>query len=610
MSGETDGILERRELLRATTAGFVIPRMTALTSTRKPAPARRAALAALALFAAAGSAEAFDEVPAPDALKVADRLLESVLDDRLKDGVRRTPADVAKYVLEEVARKEKDPAVRYAAFRETISRAMRGNAFLLAHRAFDELCEHHRLVDILARDPELARRARSKTMAVWTIDELAAAARLATSLEEKVDTLMAASDIGRSGDLARRVAIEQLSIAVECFVRGAAAHARTLARSSVRLAGGHSATRRLARRMLATFDSAVAESSRPEVNAALRRTKSKPSTAEHNRLAGRYLMGGGWRWKRALALLRRCDDAVLVALAKSDAANPTSFAQRLELADRWRDRAAEETESHYRDGIARRALHWYTLALGDLRSISERRVREKTLEKIEELRRTHDLWEVSEIALARAKVIFTFEPDTVSGTKDRIVKDQSGYGFVGALRGKAAVVEGIAGSGLRFDGNSRVRVERTDALRFTRRMTATAWIRSDHPEGAICVQHRSGPNGCFVFSISRGRFFFGASPRPHLSDPIADGEWHHVVGVYDSSAGRVAHYIDGELVASFEEKLPLPNKQFGTRVGNESSHRWYFRGTIDEVALIPRALSPREVNSLFERGRAGRPLAD
>jgi parallel beta-helix repeat protein len=92
---------------------------------------------------------------------------------------------------------------------------------------------------------------------------------------------------------------------------------------------------------------------------------------------------------------------------------------------------------------------------------------------------------------------------------------------------------------------------------------------------------------------------------------ISEGEWHNVVGTWDSSTGEMHFYLDGVLMASdIFQKASLCDCDANFSVGSSGDNGAYpgnpvtsnfddFNGTIDEVAVWNRALSEDEIEDLY-----------
>lgn len=93
---------------------------------------------------------------------------------------------------------------------------------------------------------------------------------------------------------------------------------------------------------------------------------------------------------------------------------------------------------------------------------------------------------------------------------------------------------------------------------------------------------------------------------------LRDGKWHHVaVTVERASTTGAKLYVDGRVIGTFD---PTPAQGDLTTdqpliIGLHPSYPNYdgnFRGGIDEISLYKRALSPKEIEGIYQAGRAGK----
>jgi hypothetical protein len=77
-----------------------------------------------------------------------------------------------------------------------------------------------------------------------------------------------------------------------------------------------------------------------------------------------------------------------------------------------------------------------------------------------------------------------------------------------------------------------------------------------------------------------------------------DGQWHHVVGVYDGKASQL--YVDGTLVSSAAGTGLIATNQYWIEVGENAEQTGrYWNGKISEVSLYNSPLSSIDVSNLF-----------
>jgi len=79
------------------------------------------------------------------------------------------------------------------------------------------------------------------------------------------------------------------------------------------------------------------------------------------------------------------------------------------------------------------------------------------------------------------------------------------------------------------------------------------------------------------------------------SQMVADGQWHHVVAVYD---GALRIYIDGRLRASSPRQINTSTSSLF--IGSQAGGIQAAEGAIDDVRIYNRALSATEVKTLYE----------
>ncbi len=172
-------------------------------------------------------------------------------------------------------------------------------------------------------------------------------------------------------------------------------------------------------------------------------------------------------------------------------------------------------------------------------------------------------------------------------------------------------VEGKFGQAVRLNGIDQfielVGAEPT-AFQNSAAFALSAWIQIDDDSGTIFwkghLNWHLNYDAPGIFS-SWGQSFGGDAISAFEQ---SDNQWHHVVLTVDNpnGSGERLLYIDGELIASggdpwtFYDARPLT---IGLRQETEPHA---FRGTIDELAIWKRNLTPLEVVILWNNGRGRR----
>lgn len=89
------------------------------------------------------------------------------------------------------------------------------------------------------------------------------------------------------------------------------------------------------------------------------------------------------------------------------------------------------------------------------------------------------------------------------------------------------------------------------------------------------------------------------------------GSWMHVAVTYDSKAGRVTHYLNGEVIGINEEENPRLLGIGIADIGNWSYQVWAegtefevrnLNGAIDEFLIMRRAARPEQIAAMFAAG--------
>jgi hypothetical protein len=179
----------------------------------------------------------------------------------------------------------------------------------------------------------------------------------------------------------------------------------------------------------------------------------------------------------------------------------------------------------------------------------------------------------------------------------------------GNLQGGMGFSTGIAGQAFAAGSNKRVYVPDSTDFQLSS-LTIGAWVnitanswnilsRGDNRSGLDPYNLALDNNGHLNFLIESA-----SQQNDNLLATISYGQWHQVTASLDGATHDMRLYIDGGLVAEKTTTVvPLlaldPSQTPGLGIGNApSTFDFPLLGSIDEVVLYNRALSPAEVQSL------------
>lgn len=198
---------------------------------------------------------------------------------------------------------------------------------------------------------------------------------------------------------------------------------------------------------------------------------------------------------------------------------------------------------------------------------------------------------------------------------DGTAKDDSGNGNDGVVHG-AAVVEGVKGKALYFDGVDDYVKIRDLVPYITNDWTLAAWVKAesftDHREGIV----GSGwdfhdwylgvtgkrENKSFVVWVARGSEFLSPNTYSATCGPISAGQWYFIAGVREGKTLKL--YVNGELKSVKTDTIWGKSEGYPFYIARTNAGLdWYegerFNGVIDEVRVYNRALSDEEIRALY-----------
>jgi hypothetical protein len=99
----------------------------------------------------------------------------------------------------------------------------------------------------------------------------------------------------------------------------------------------------------------------------------------------------------------------------------------------------------------------------------------------------------------------------------------------------------------------------------------------------------------------------GKNDQPYagyrMVKPLKPGQWAHLTVVTDIKAGKLLWYKDGQLVSSVKLKYRPAASKYPLLIGKGYVRNYH--GLLDELAIFNRALSAKEIDSIFQMGRKG-----
>nr|UXE45636.1 hypothetical protein Hi04_10k_c5016_00045 [uncultured bacterium] len=184
----------------------------------------------------------------------------------------------------------------------------------------------------------------------------------------------------------------------------------------------------------------------------------------------------------------------------------------------------------------------------------------------------------------------------------------------------------MVGQAFSFDGvDDRLQVTDNDDLKLTKSLSIEGWVRVngfpsiDHGEILFRGDDRNGldpyslstePNGTVNFHIDSG------NGTADISAPIPLGKFIYVAATLDDATGAMRLYLNGTLATEtttsfrpFRDLDPGSNPSIG--IGNHggypaTDHNFPFNGLIDELSVYDRALTPAQIQSIFNAGTLGK----
>ena len=209
----------------------------------------------------------------------------------------------------------------------------------------------------------------------------------------------------------------------------------------------------------------------------------------------------------------------------------------------------------------------------------------------------------------RSDIVGAWSMDEGSG---KIVKDISGKGNNGEIKGTANWSDGQFGKALAFDGKTGyVEIPFSESMRVLNKgdVTLAAWFKINAvPTEFKVIFQQADKNGTgriwlyVVANTGEFRSFLGGAEVPSGFN-IAAGEWYHgaVVVTEGGANDSVQIYINGEPSGAPAQKA-MEDSEGNYLIGCRKSLNYFWDGIIDDVVLIKKALDKNELQDLMKNG--------
>jgi Concanavalin A-like lectin/glucanases superfamily len=201
-----------------------------------------------------------------------------------------------------------------------------------------------------------------------------------------------------------------------------------------------------------------------------------------------------------------------------------------------------------------------------------------------------------------------------------VAQDASSFDAAGQLINRPTWVSALIGWGLQFDGrDDYIDIGDPINLQLTSSMTIALWVLPEHltqPSTLIAKNGGFGDVGWALYLEKGYPMLKIGQPNPTNSKtstrtssaPLTVGQWHHVAGVFNAGQRTLDIYVDGVLSNGLLNGA-VPNAQRNSgqniNVGRRPRNPYnttvrYFKGTLDDIRIYSRALSPQELETLAQ----------
>jgi hypothetical protein len=202
-------------------------------------------------------------------------------------------------------------------------------------------------------------------------------------------------------------------------------------------------------------------------------------------------------------------------------------------------------------------------------------------------------------------------PGNLATNLGTVGANYNGFYGSGVTLGVAGALAGSSDTAASFNANADVVVPFGSALSTSAPFSAEVWVQSGGNSGGACVMSAGNfggtRSGWLIYNNIGGVWTFrlynqnGTSTSLNINGGVADGNWHHLVAVFDGTNGSL--YIDGALAAGPTAATGfVPDPDSPLTIGARSDGGFQFQGSIDEVAIYTNALSASDISAHYQNG--------
>jgi hypothetical protein len=199
--------------------------------------------------------------------------------------------------------------------------------------------------------------------------------------------------------------------------------------------------------------------------------------------------------------------------------------------------------------------------------------------------------------------------------------DESGNGNHGTVNGATLTEDrnGAVNSAYNFSGTQDIAATVAGLPAGNASRTLVSWFKTSggpnpanvntsilgYPNILMIVGYGTSTQGHVIYPqmvyAPNGKLRFESGSGMNLlysSSVVNDNTWHNAVTTYDNTTGTVNMYLDGVLTAS-GTGVNLSTPSTIIKFGNSPWANTFFIGQIDDIAIYNRALTPQEIQNLY-----------